>query len=229
MEIWVVIYMTNLGHHYGWFCRAISASKAEDRVPAIGIAAIHHNQVRGVVPIKNCPGVTRVLWGGKMSDKPKLIINLSGPGGNIFMVLGRATFKLSGLLAEQFTMRINDAIAEHKSYEGLLAITNEFVQIIDTSGTYQQYALPKRSIDETLVIQAVNKLNERLRTLTDASTTLEGLFIEFGSDDYGPEVYLLLLEQEMGDIDKKLAQYLGFSKLRIMLQDCLNELHQAGL
>ena len=73
--------------------------------------------------------------------RPRLDIDLSGPDGNVFMVIGKARQQLEGEQLEQFEREINDAISLGvKKYHDILAIVNSYMDLTDTSGMYEAYA-----------------------------------------------------------------------------------------
>ncbi len=74
--------------------------------------------------------------------KPTLTLDLSGPDGNTFMVIGYARELLTGLLLEHYNEEVRAALApgSGKTHEDILAIVNQYVTLVDTSGRYPAYA-----------------------------------------------------------------------------------------
>src|SRR5438105_4656756 len=111
-----------------------------------------------------CGGVLLALSGKRagLMDRPILTLDLAGPEGNVFVVIGAARAKLTGLLLEHFNTDIGTAtlINVGTSYRDILAIVNKYVRLIDKSGLYTEYA-----VDKEVVIKVIDKFNEQLQTL----------------------------------------------------------------
>jgi hypothetical protein len=76
-------------------------------------------------------------------ERPKLVLDLSGPDGNVFMVIGHARQLLTGLMLEHYNDDIRAAIAPDagKKYKDILAIVDTYVSLEDTSGTHPDYSV----------------------------------------------------------------------------------------
>ena len=74
--------------------------------------------------------------------KPVLTLDLSGPDGNVFMVIGYARQLLTGLMLEHFNTEVRAAIelGAGKKYVDILAIVNSYVRLVDSSGLYPEYS-----------------------------------------------------------------------------------------
>src|SRR5436305_11582135 len=94
--------------------------------------------------------------GAGLMDRPILTLDLSGPDGNVFVVISHARQLLAGLRLEHFNTDIGRAtlIDEGTTYQDLLAIINRYVRLIDRSGLYAEYA-----IDREAIVAAINHLN----------------------------------------------------------------------
>lgn len=77
--------------------------------------------------------------------KPVLRLDLSGPSGNVYFVIGYASQLLTGMMLEHFKEAIDAATqpGAGKSYKDILAIVHTYVMLVDTSGMYAEYAEPK--------------------------------------------------------------------------------------
>ena len=64
--------------------------------------------------------------------KPALDIDLRGPAGNIFVVVGKAQALLSKEAGDEMWKRVQ----ETHSYKDALDVINGYVDIVDHSGTY---------------------------------------------------------------------------------------------
>lgn len=62
-------------------------------------------------------------------EKPKIELDLKGPEGNIFVVLGKASKALHDLVWE-----MESRVKEAYSYEHALSIINEYVEIKPKGG-----------------------------------------------------------------------------------------------
>ena len=78
--------------------------------------------------------------------KPVLRLDLSGPSGNVYFVIGYAAQLLTGMMLEHFKEEIHGATAPGagKSYKDILAIIHTYVTLVDTSGMYPEYAEPEQ-------------------------------------------------------------------------------------
>lgn len=163
-------------------------------------------------------------------ERPLLSLDLSGPEGNVFVVIGRTRELLAGLMLEHFNTDIGRAtlLSEDTTYKDILAIVNRFVRLIDKSGLYPEYAL-----DEKAVMAAVDHLNEQLATLPDGVyCPIEGLYPEFGMPVCGPEAYFVLLTVEVESVERQIEQSDDkepLQRLLAMLQDCVSALNSAGV
>src|SRR5438874_10933684 len=81
-----------------------------------------------------------------LMDRPILTLDLAGPEGNVFVVIGAARAKLTGLMLEHFNTDIGTAtlIDEGTTYKDILEIVNRYVRLIDRSGLYAEYALDQQ-------------------------------------------------------------------------------------
>src|SRR2546427_3531021 len=137
-------------------------------------------------------------------ERPTLTLDLSGPEGNVFVVISLTRARLSGEPLMAFNRAIGEAtlITAGKKYTDILAIVNSYVRLVDWSGLYPEY--PR---DEAAIIAAVDILNEQLKTLPDTTPcSIEGLYPEFDQPEHGPEVYLALLGQEIEHVDEQIGQ-----------------------
>ncbi len=75
-------------------------------------------------------------------ERPILTLDLSGPDGNVFMVIGHARALLGGEELDKFNDEVRAAIAPGagKKYKDVLAIINTYVRLVDSSGLYPEYA-----------------------------------------------------------------------------------------
>ena len=164
-------------------------------------------------------------------NRPTLALDLGGPDGNVFLVTSYTRACLDGETLKSFNREIGDAtlLTSGKRYEDILRIVNSYVLLIDSSGTYRDYAA------ETLIISAVDRLNEQLATLPETVfASIQGLYPEFGYPDCGPEMYLVLIEEEIASVSQKLEQALGeerepLERLKAMLEECATALRRAGV
>lgn len=74
-------------------------------------------------------------------DKPKLVINMAGTDGNIYMVITAARKLVPSDQLNSFLVEVLDAQqpGANKTYEDLLAIINSYVDLVDSSGMYPAY------------------------------------------------------------------------------------------
>ncbi|HVB24077.1 MAG TPA: hypothetical protein VNG51_19220 [Ktedonobacteraceae bacterium] len=80
--------------------------------------------------------------GNNEQERPRLDIDLSGPDGNVFMVIGMARQQLEEDTLKEFNREIWEA-TQHgsgKKYADILGIVNSYMDLIDTSGMYEAYA-----------------------------------------------------------------------------------------
>ncbi len=76
------------------------------------------------------------------TERQTLALDLSGPDGNVFMVIGYARQLLSGEQLESYNHDVREAITPGagKKYKDVLAIVNSYVRLVDSSGLYPEYA-----------------------------------------------------------------------------------------
>src|SRR5712692_8395604 len=98
--------------------------------------------------------------GAGLMERPILTLDLQGPEGNVFVVIGRARELLTGLMLEHFNTDIGQAtlINVGTTYKDVLEIVNHYVRLIDKSGLYAEYA-----IDQEAILSAIDHLNEQLK------------------------------------------------------------------
>src|SRR5690349_694876 len=114
-------------------------------------------------------------------DRPILTLDLQGPEGNVFIVIGRTRSMLSGLALEHFNIEIGIAtlVQGVATYRDILAIVNKYVRLIDRSGLYAEYA-----VDQEAVIAAVDHLNDQIKTLpSEVPCSIEDLYPDFDDPD----------------------------------------------
>jgi hypothetical protein len=162
-------------------------------------------------------------------DRPILTLDLSGPEGNVFVVIGRARELLTGLMLEHFNTDIGKAtlIDEGTTYKDVLAIVNKYVRLIDKSGLYTEYA-----VSQDAVVAAITRFNEQLATLPDTVVcAIEGLYPDFDNPSIGAEVYLSFVEDEIRWVISLMAQRKdeALEKLLAMLQELVSALKSAGI
>jgi hypothetical protein len=112
-----------------------------------------------------------------MSERPLLKLDLSGPEGNVFVVMGLARSLLTGQMLEHLDADLNEATipGKEKKYAEILAIVDKYVHLVDTSGVYRDYA-----INKDLIMAAIDNFNEQLGTLPDTVIcAIEGLYPDF--------------------------------------------------
>lgn len=75
-------------------------------------------------------------------QQPRLDIDLSGPDGNVFMVITRARQQLEGNALVGFNEDIHMATQPGvgTTYADILDIVNSYMTLTDTSATYEAYA-----------------------------------------------------------------------------------------
>lgn len=166
------------------------------------------------------------------NNRPNLSLDLSGPDGNVFMVIVRARSKLTGLVLEHFNTDIGKAmlVDEGTTYKDILAIVNQYVRLIDRSGLYSEYV-----VNQEEVITAITRFNEQLKTLPDdVPCSLENLYPDFNDPGCDAYVYMAMLRQEVRDTewDIEIAGYDKAEPLRrllAMLQELVSALNSAGI
>jgi|SRR6266699_86624 len=184
--------------------------------------------------VANHGGVLLALSGkgAGLMDRPILTLDLSGPDGNVFVVISRARELLAGLMLEHFNTDIGQAtlIDEGTTYQDVLAIVNRYVRLIDRSGLYAEYA-----IDQEAIVAAIEHLNEQLQTLPDdVPCSLENLYPDFDDPDCDAYVYMAMLMLEIRDTEQDI-QLVGYDnaeplrRLLTMLQECVSALERAGV
>lgn len=165
-------------------------------------------------------------------DRPILTLDLSGPDGNVFVVIGRARELLAGLMLEHFNTDIGKAtlIDEGTTYEDILRIVNTYVRLVDRSRMYTNYAMNPGE-----VTAAIDRLNEQLKTLPDeVPCSLEGLYPDFDDPDLNEYAYWTMLMTEIEGTEKDI-ELVGFDnaellrRLLAMLQECASALERAGI
>ena len=79
---------------------------------------------------------------GNEQERPRLDINLSGPDGNVFMVIGMARRQLEGEALKEFNRTISEATQAGRktTYDDILGIVSSYMELTDTSSTYAAYA-----------------------------------------------------------------------------------------
>lgn len=162
-------------------------------------------------------------------DRPILSLDLSGPDGNVFVVISRTRELLTGLMLEHFNTDIGTAtlIDEGTTYKDILAIVNKYVRLVDKSGLYTEYA-----VSQDAVVAAITHFNEQLATLPDTTVcAIEGLYPDFDNPSIGAEVYLSFVEDEIRWVISLMAQRKddALEKLLAMLQELVSALRSAGL
>lgn len=86
-------------------------------------------------------------------SRPKLIIDLRGTDGNVYMVIAKARQLVSSEQLDGFINAILDAQRPgvNKTYEDMLAIINSYVELVDSSGAYPAYGPKKATLPPLLV------------------------------------------------------------------------------
>lgn len=163
-------------------------------------------------------------------ERPLLSLDLSGPDGNVFMVLGLARALLEGEALERFNHDTQAARQPEarKRYEDILEIVNSYVRLVDRSGLYPQYA-----VDRKAVIDAVQLLNQGIDALPENTyTAIYGLYPDFETHELNEYVYLTMLEMEVQSAQNQLEQSKEkepLERLLRLLQECVSALHSAGV
>jgi hypothetical protein len=165
-------------------------------------------------------------------ERPILTLDLLGPEGNVFVVIGRARELLTGLKRSHFNMDIGRfmLVNEGTTYRDILATVNKYVRLIDKSGLYAEYA-----IDQEAITAAIDHLNEQLKLLPDnVPCSLEDLYPDFEDPDTDAYAYMALLMLEIRDTEQDIA-LVGYDeaaplrRLLAMLQECVSALRSAGI
>ena len=162
-------------------------------------------------------------------NRPILSLDLSGPDGNVFVVISRTRELLTGLLLEHFNTDIGTAtlIDEGTTYKDILAIVNKYVRLVDNSGLYPEYG-----IDKEAVTKAVTLFNEQLAMLPDTVVcAIDGLYPDFDDPTIGASVYLSFVEDEIRWVISLMAQKQdeALERLLAMLQELVSALKSAGV
>lgn len=86
-------------------------------------------------------------------SKPRLEIDLHGTNGNIYLVFGAARQVVPSDQLNRFIEAMLDATKPdaHKTYDDLLAIINQYVELVDTSGEYALYSPQKAKLPPLVV------------------------------------------------------------------------------
>lgn len=86
-------------------------------------------------------------------SKPRLIIDLRGADGNVYVVIGKARQLVPSEQLDSFIIATLDAqkLGAHKTYEDMLAIINSYVELVDSSGQYPAYGPKKTKLPPLLV------------------------------------------------------------------------------
>lgn len=85
--------------------------------------------------------------------KPRLEIDLHGTNGNVYLVFGAARQIVPSDQLNAFIEAMLDGTKPdaHKTYDDLLAIINQYVELVDISGDYPAYS-PKKAELPPLVV-----------------------------------------------------------------------------
>ncbi len=75
-------------------------------------------------------------------ERPRLDVDLSGPDGNVYMVITKAREQLTGKALMGFNEDIWMAtqVGAGKNYTDILDIVNSYMTLTDTSAMYEAYA-----------------------------------------------------------------------------------------
>lgn len=165
-------------------------------------------------------------------DRPILTLDLQGPEGNVFVVIGRARRLLSGSTLAQYNTDIGNATLVNAgvTYPGILAIINHYVRLIDRSGLYPEYG-----VNQEEVIVAIDHFNEQLQTLpSDTPCSLEDLYPDFDDPDRDAYTYLALVTTEIASVERQIEQCSEdekglYERLLTMLRECASALERAGI
>lgn len=93
--------------------------------------------------------------------KPKLEIDLQGSDGNIYMVIAKARQIVPSKQLNDFINVYLDAQkpGANKTYEDMLVLVNQYVELIDTSGLYPAYS-PKKAELPPLVVNLIGSFSD---------------------------------------------------------------------
>lgn len=168
---------------------------------------------------------------GYEPQRPRLDIDLRGPDGNVFMVIGMARQQLEGEQLKIFNRAIWEATqsGSGKTYQDILSIVDTYTDFLDTSDLYPQYGR------EAHIMRAVNDLNTQLRALPPGvECEVTGLYPELDNPDLGPDKYCLLLEEEVSRVEYELRgaadeQQAVLQGLLGHLRTCIARLQRAGV
>ncbi|MDQ2906223.1 MAG: hypothetical protein M3Y81_22105 [Chloroflexota bacterium] len=163
-------------------------------------------------------------------ERPRLDIDLSGPDGNVFMVMGMARRTLDGDTLKAFNQAIWEAtqVGSGKTYNDILALVNSYTDLLDTSNSYPQYG------PEAHITAAIDRLNGRMQTLPHDICEIGGIYPEFDNPDLGPDKYGMLLTEEIERVEYELGRCSeeeqdGLLELRAHLMACTASLWRAGV
>ena len=169
----------------------------------------------------------------EMNDyqRPQLDIDLSGPEGNVFIVIMRARDQLDGMPLMGFNEDIRMAMQPGLGtrYEDMLDIVNGYTDLLDTSGMYPKYG-PQAHIQ-----RAIGQLNDQLQELPPGvESEITGLYPEFDDPELGPDKYAVLLTEEVERVERELVEHgeeerVPLERLRAMLLDCARALQRTGV
>ena len=75
--------------------------------------------------------------------KPEFIVNLKGPEGNVFFLVGKVAMMLTGDMQQHFLDDMAVAMSGNAivGYEDILAIIDQYVNLEDSSRTYPDYSV----------------------------------------------------------------------------------------
>ncbi|SRR5581483_4358108 len=168
---------------------------------------------------------------GYEPERPRLDIDLRGPDGNVFMVIGMARQQLEGEQLKAFNRDIWEATQPDsgKTYQDILSLVDTYTDFLDTSDLYPQYGR------EAHIIRAVNNLNTQLRALPPGvECEVTGLYPELDNPDLGPDKYCLLLEEEATRVEYELRNAAGEQQAALQellrhLRTCIARLRRVGV
>jgi hypothetical protein len=163
------------------------------------------------------------------AQRPHLDIDLAGPDGNVFIVIGMARRQLEGEALKEFNRTIWESTQQGSNikYDGILAVVNSYTDLLDTSNMYPQYG------PEAHITAAIDRLNARLQMLPpNISCDIAGLYPEFDNPDLGPNKYGMLLEEEIERVEIEVGrcaedERVGLLELRAHLLACAASLKRA--
>lgn len=163
-------------------------------------------------------------------ERPLLSLDLSGPDGNVFMVLGHARALFEGEALERFNHDTCEARqpGANKQYKDILEIVNLYVRLVDRSGLYPEYA-----VDKEAVMTAVQHLNEGIDALPqNVYTAIYGLYPDFDEPDMDENTYLTMLHMEIGSVQAQITQSstkTPLEQLLTLLRECAEAFTRAGV